>query len=61
VRPISHSEQTEAYGTSDALLEIANADWMNNTPKYVTSSWLESPEWQNVLSGDVKEAVTQLK
>ena len=36
VRPISHSEQTEAYGTSDALLEIANADWMNNTPKYVT-------------------------
>jgi dihydrofolate reductase len=40
-----------------------NADWMNNTRKYVASSTLESPDWQNttVLEGDVGEAVSRLK
>lgn len=43
--------------------EVANADWMNNTRKYVASTTLESPEWQNttVLEGDVGEAVARLK
>jgi len=43
--------------------EVPNADWMNNTRKYVASTTLESPEWQNttVLEGDVGEAVLRLK
>jgi dihydrofolate reductase len=43
--------------------DVANADWMNNTRKYVASTTLESPEWQNttVLEGDVREAVSRLK
>jgi dihydrofolate reductase len=43
--------------------DVANADWMNNTPKYVASTTLESPDWQNttVLQGDLREAVSRLK
>jgi dihydrofolate reductase len=43
--------------------DVPNADWMNNTQKYVASTTLESPEWQNttVLKGDVSEAVSRLK
>jgi dihydrofolate reductase len=43
--------------------DVQNADWMNNNPKYVASTTLESPEWQNttVLEGDVAEAVSRLK
>jgi dihydrofolate reductase len=43
--------------------DVANADWMNNTQKYVVSTTLESPEWQNttVLAGEVSEAVSRLK
>jgi dihydrofolate reductase len=43
--------------------EIPNADWMNNTRKYVASTTLESPEWNNstVIDGDVAEAVGRLK
>lgn len=43
--------------------EVANADWMNNTRKYVASRTMESPEWQNttVLEGDIGEAVGRLK
>jgi dihydrofolate reductase len=43
--------------------EVANADWMNNVQKYVASTTLESPEWQNttVLEGDVAGAVSRLK
>jgi dihydrofolate reductase len=42
---------------------VPNADWMNNTRKYVASTTLEAPEWQNttVLEGDVAEAVSRLK
>jgi dihydrofolate reductase len=43
--------------------DVPNADWMNNTRKYVASTTLESPEWQNttVLEGDVREAISRLK
>ncbi len=43
--------------------EVPNADWMNNTRKYVASTTLESPTWNNstVLEGDVAEAVARLK
>ena len=36
---------------------------MNNTRKYVASTTLESPEWNNstVIEGDVAEAVARLK
>jgi dihydrofolate reductase len=39
------------------------ADKFNNMPKYVVSSTLESPEWNNstVLNGDVVDQVTKLK
>ena len=43
--------------------EVANADWMNNTRKYVASTTLTSPQWNNstVIEGDVAEAVARLK
>ena len=43
--------------------EVANADWMNNTRKYVASTTLKSPKWNNstVIEGDVSEAVARLK
>jgi dihydrofolate reductase len=43
--------------------DVPNADWMNNTRKYVASTTLKSPEWNNstVIEGDVSEAVARLK
>jgi dihydrofolate reductase len=43
--------------------DVPNADWMNNTRKYVVSTTLDSPEWQNstVIEGDVAEALSRLK
>ena len=43
--------------------EVANADWMNNTRKYVASTTLTSPQWNNstVIEGDVADAVARLK
>jgi dihydrofolate reductase len=39
------------------------ADKLNNDPKYVVSTTLEDPEWQNttVISGDVAEEIAKLK
>jgi dihydrofolate reductase len=39
------------------------ADKFNNMPKYVVSSTLDEPEWNNttVLDGDVAESVSQLR
>src|SRR5256714_2570668 len=39
------------------------ADKFNNMPKYVVSSTLENPEWNNstVLKGDVAEEVAKIK
>jgi dihydrofolate reductase len=43
--------------------EAGFADKFNTMPKYVVSSTLEEPEWQNstVLKGDVAEEVAKLK
>ena len=43
--------------------EVPNADWMNNTPKYVASTTLKSLDWQNssLIEGDVAEGVSRLK
>jgi dihydrofolate reductase len=43
--------------------EVPNADWMNKTRKYVASTTLKSPEWNNsvVIEGNVAEAVQRLK
>ena len=43
--------------------EAGFAKKMNEMPKYVVSSTLERPEWQNttVLSGDVAAAVSQMR
>jgi dihydrofolate reductase len=42
---------------------VGFADKMNSMPKYVVSSTLENPEWNNstVLEGDLAEAVGKLK
>lgn len=39
------------------------ADRFNSMPKYVVSSTLESPEWNNstVIKGDIAKAVTELR
>jgi dihydrofolate reductase len=43
--------------------EAGFADRMNNLPKYVVSTTLDKPEWNNthVIKGNVAEAVTALK
>lgn len=43
--------------------EVPNADWMNKTLKYVASSTLVSPGWNNttLIEGDVADAVKRLK
>jgi dihydrofolate reductase len=43
--------------------EAGFADRMNNLPKYVVSTTLDNPEWNNtrVIKGDLVEAVTALK
>jgi dihydrofolate reductase len=43
--------------------EVGFADKMNNMPKYVVSSTLKDPEWNNstVINGDVVEEIRKLK
>jgi dihydrofolate reductase len=77
-RPVAEYKLGEALGTEALLLgrityeEFAAlwpsrdgefADKFNSLPKYVVSSTLEDPEWNNstVLDGDVVEEVSSLK
>jgi dihydrofolate reductase len=43
--------------------DVPNAEWMNTTRKYVASTTLRSPQWQNttVIEGDLAEMLTGLK
>jgi dihydrofolate reductase len=58
-----HTYETFAASWPQRGSEVANADWMNNTRKYVASTTLKSPRWNNstVIEGDVAEAVARLK
>jgi dihydrofolate reductase len=53
----------EAFAKAWPEREGEFADFMNGMPKYVVSSTLSDPTWNNttVLSGDVADAVGQLK
>src|SRR5262245_50031936 len=53
----------EAFAKAWPSMEGEFADKFNDMPKYVVSSILEKPEWNNstVLKGDLAEAVAKLK
>jgi len=53
----------ESFAAAWPSREGPFADKLNNDPKYVVSTTLENPEWQNtkVISGDVVDAVSKLK
>ena len=53
----------ETFAASWPHFEGEFADYFNAMPKYVVSSTLENPEWNNttVLRGDVVDEVTKLK
>ena len=55
----------EAFAKAWPTMEdpVGFADKMNAMPKYVYSSTLEDPEWNNsiVLSGDFAEEMTKLR
>jgi dihydrofolate reductase len=55
--------ETFAASWPDRGSDVPNADWMNKTRKYVASTTLESPIWNNsvVIEGDVAEAIKRLK
>ena len=56
---VTYEGFAEAWPTRDGEF----ADKFNNMPKYVVSSTLEDPEWNNstVLKGDVAEHVSKLR
>ena len=53
----------EGFAAAWPTREGEFADKLNNDPKYVVSTTLKDPEWQNttVLSGDVAEEISKLK
>ena len=53
----------EAFAEAWPSREGEFADKLNNDPKYVVSTTLKDPEWQNttVISGDVAEEIGKLK
>jgi dihydrofolate reductase len=53
----------EGFAAAWPTREGAFAEKFNSMPKYVVSSTLEAPEWQNstVLSGDVGDEVAKLR
>lgn len=56
-------EEFAAYWPDKSAADDPIADFLNNTPKYVASTTLESLGWQNstLLQGDVADALAQLK
>ena len=53
----------EGFAAAWPTREGAFAEKLNNDPKYVVSTTLENPTWQNttVISGDVVEGISKLK
>jgi dihydrofolate reductase len=53
----------EGFAAAWPAREGEFAEKLNNDPKYVVSTTLEDPEWQNttVISGDVPEQIARLK
>jgi dihydrofolate reductase len=53
----------EGFAEAWPSREGAFADKLNNDPKYVVSTTLENPEWQNttVISRDVVDTISKLK
>ena len=53
----------EGFAAAWPSREGSFADKLNSDPKYVTSSTLEDPEWQNtkVISGNIVDGISRLK
>src|SRR5690349_9531571 len=53
----------EGFAAAWPTREGEFADKLNNDPKYVVSTTLEDPAWQNttVIGGDVAERIAELK
>ena len=56
-------EEFAAYWPDKSAADDPVADFLNNTPKYVASTSLQSLEWKNstLIQGDVVDALAKLK
>ena len=56
-------QEFASYWPNQSSADVDIADHMNNTPKFVVSSTLDSVEWQNstLIKGDVAAELTKLK
>jgi dihydrofolate reductase len=56
-------QEFAAYWPNQSNDEVDIADYMNNTPKVVVSTTLDTVEWQNstLINGDIAAELTKLK
>jgi dihydrofolate reductase len=56
-------QEFAGFWPQQSSAEVPMADYMNDTPKLVVSTTLESVEWQNstLITGNVAEELTKLK
>ncbi len=56
-------QEFAAFWPQQSNVEVPGADHMNNTPKVVVSTTLDTVEWQNstLLTGNLAEELTKLK
>ena len=56
-------QEFASYWPNQSSADVDIADHMNNTPKFVVSSTLDTVEWQNstLIKGDVAAELTRLK
>ena len=59
---VTYQEFAPAWSSRE-MADDPGADFMNNTPKYVVSTTLDTVEWNNstLLTGDLVEEITKLK
>jgi dihydrofolate reductase len=59
---VTYQEFAGAWSSRE-MADDPGADHMNNTPKYVVSTTLDTVEWRNstLLKGDLVEEITKLK